>query len=251
MKPGREKMVAGVNKSPFLVRGGKGKMVENMNTNEWRRRRSSNSGESLFESSNGLVVARSSFKSLKPGERVYNTVIDVWAEILNYEEKIRAAESPKRLFYSTTTIVEWMLNSKEEDNEKRLTRLRLGIYMAVNRNSKMLDLKTIDMVKDMFVQYLERYKPPKSEEIKKAKIHKVLIYWATTTNVTDCAVFVMRHMEKFMGIHEEFECVFSTNGNRKNAQLKTLRKKYAAHMLLSEANQLKEKVMTEALGKKI
>ncbi|KAD3641993.1 hypothetical protein E3N88_31217 [Mikania micrantha] len=101
-------------------------------------------------------------------------------------------------------------------------------------------------VKEMFVRYLEKIKHAKTDEIHATKIQKVQIPWATKTNAVDCGVFLMRHMEKFMGIHEPFNCGFSTNGKKKKCQLNTLRKKYLVHVIKSEINSLKNVVVDAA-----
>ncbi|KAL8266088.1 hypothetical protein R6Q59_003432 [Mikania micrantha] len=98
-------------------------------------------------------------------------------------------------------------------------------------------------VKEIFVRYLERIKHVKTDEIHATKIKKVQIPWATKTNAVDCGVFLMRHMEKFMGIREQFNCVFSTNGKKKKCQLNTLRKKYMVHVIKSEVNSLRNDVV--------
>ncbi|KAI3754460.1 hypothetical protein L1987_54244 [Smallanthus sonchifolius] len=54
-------------------------------------------------------------------------------------------------------------------------------------------------VKEIFVKYLEHVKHPKTDELNASKIKKVKIPWATTANALDCAIFVRRHMEKYMG----------------------------------------------------
>ncbi|KAI3754577.1 hypothetical protein L1987_54364 [Smallanthus sonchifolius] len=53
--------------------------------------------------------------------------------------------------------------------------------------------------KEIFAKYLEHVKHPKTDELNATKIKKVKIPWATTANALDCAIFVMRHMEKYMG----------------------------------------------------
>ncbi|KAI3824908.1 hypothetical protein L1987_06381 [Smallanthus sonchifolius] len=104
-------------------------------------------------------------------------------------------------------------------------------------------------VKEIFVKYLEHVKHPKTDELNAARIKEVKIAWATTSNALDCVVFVMRHMEKYLEAKEEFNTGLSSNGPKKNKQLKILRKKYAAHILLCESNKLREKIQIEALGK--
>ncbi|KAL8232465.1 hypothetical protein R6Q57_002243 [Mikania cordata] len=67
-------------------------------------------------------------------------------------------------------------------------------------------------VKQIFVKFLERIKHPKTDEIHATQIQKVHRPWATKTNAVDCGILMMRHMEKFMGSREQFNCGFSTNG---------------------------------------
>ncbi|KAI3825223.1 hypothetical protein L1987_06701 [Smallanthus sonchifolius] len=54
-------------------------------------------------------------------------------------------------------------------------------------------------VDEIFVKYLEHVKHSKTDKMNAAKIKKVKIAWATNSNALDCAMFVMRHMEKYMG----------------------------------------------------
>ncbi|KAK9049898.1 hypothetical protein SSX86_031134 [Deinandra increscens subsp. villosa] len=102
-------------------------------------------------------------------------------------------------------------------------------------------------VKDMIVRYLEFVGHKRALELKEAKIHRLKITWPTQKNVLDCAIFLMRHMEKFMGGGEEFEAVFSSNGMTKKKQVKLLRKKYAFQILCGNANKMKDVIRSEAL----
>jgi hypothetical protein len=107
----------------------------------------------------------------------------------------------------------------------------------------------LNIQKDMFFKYLEHVKHPKTDDIFKAKIQKVKISWATETNVVDCAIYLMRHMERHMGSGARFNTGLSSHGMKKKGQLNQLRKKYAAHILLSDANEMKKKIVREVLGK--
>ncbi|KAI3821120.1 hypothetical protein L1987_08677 [Smallanthus sonchifolius] len=71
-------------------------------------------------------------------------------------------------------------------------------------------------VKEIFVKYLEHVKHLKTDEMNAAKIKKVKIAWATNSNALDCAVFLMRHMERYMGAREKFNSGLSSNGPKKN-----------------------------------
>ncbi|KAL8255146.1 hypothetical protein R6Q59_033367 [Mikania micrantha] len=97
--------------------------------------------------------------------------------------------------------------------------------------------------KEIFVHYLERIKHAKTDEIHAANIQKVQIPWATKTNAVDCGVFLM---EKFMGIREQFNCGFSTNGKRKKYQLNMLRKKYLLQVIRLEVNTVRDVVLDVA-----
>ncbi|KAL8246183.1 hypothetical protein R6Q59_007399 [Mikania micrantha] len=103
-------------------------------------------------------------------------------------------------------------------------------------------------VKDVFVQYLKQIQHPKTDDINATPVQKLHLPWATKTNVVDCAVFVMRHMEKFMGVREPFNCGFSTN-EKKKSQLNLLRKRFVLHLLISEVNVLRDTILTNARKK--
>ncbi|KAD3337024.1 hypothetical protein E3N88_32544 [Mikania micrantha] len=104
-------------------------------------------------------------------------------------------------------------------------------------------------VKDVFVQYLKQIQHPKIDDIHAAPVQKLHLPWATKTNVADCAAFVMRHMEKFMVVWEQFNCGFSTNGKKKKSQLNLLTKRFMLHLLRSEVNVLRDTILTDARKK--
>ncbi|KAL8258449.1 hypothetical protein R6Q59_030490 [Mikania micrantha] len=102
-------------------------------------------------------------------------------------------------------------------------------------------------VKQIFEEYLEHVHHPKLSELKTQVPVKLKLPWATKKNVTDCGVFVMRHMEMYMGKGaKSFDCGFSKNHFKRTSQIKTLRKKYATRILLSDANNLKHVVIERA-----
>ncbi|KAL8227417.1 hypothetical protein R6Q59_000098 [Mikania micrantha] len=64
-------------------------------------------------------------------------------------------------------------------------------------------------VKYIFLMYLHLMGHPKATEIESCQIEKLRISWATTNNFVDCGVFVMRHMEMYMGNHTRaWDCGF-------------------------------------------
>ncbi|KAK9080788.1 hypothetical protein SSX86_000546 [Deinandra increscens subsp. villosa] len=97
-------------------------------------------------------------------------------------------------------------------------------------------------MKQLFCGYLDNIKHPKSDKITPSSIERVAIDWATASNFCDNIIFCMRHMEKYMGRNEVFECEFASHGSTRKAQLRKLRKKYVSVIMLSDANLLKSKI---------
>ena len=72
--------------------------------------------------------------------------------------------------------------------------------------------------------------------------------WRTRRNEHDCAIFAMRHMETFYGQRaEEWNSGFKNEGVEQEGQIKTLRKKYAAKILLSDYNIHRKKIISESI----
>ncbi|KAL8202011.1 hypothetical protein R6Q57_011158 [Mikania cordata] len=83
-------------------------------------------------------------------------------------------------------------------------------------------------------EYEARHKDcsyPTIDETNSLVIRLVKVTCSTKSNVVDCAMFVMRHMDKFMRVHKPFNCRFSGHGMGKKGKLNMLRKKYAYHIL--------------------
>lgn len=69
--------------------------------------------------------------------------------------------------------------------------------------------------------------------------------WRTNNNITDCGVFVMRHMETYMG-GGAFCQDLKKPGIGQSVQIKQLRVKYVAKIILMEINEEKQKILKEA-----
>ncbi|KAD4983018.1 hypothetical protein R6Q59_002670 [Mikania micrantha] len=83
-------------------------------------------------------------------------------------------------------------------------------------------------VKYIFLMYMYLVGHPKAAEIEASQIEKLRISCATTKNFVDCGIFVMRHMEMFMGNHTRaWDCGFSKDERAKKTKCILLRKKYA------------------------
>ncbi|KAF5763601.1 hypothetical protein HanXRQr2_Chr15g0682221 [Helianthus annuus] len=70
--------------------------------------------------------------------------------------------------------------------------------------------------------------------------------WWTLHNVTDCGVFVMRHMESYFGdAGANWKCGLSAESEAQRLELNDLRHKFVAKILLSDVNTTKEVVASE------
>ncbi|KAI3807996.1 hypothetical protein L1987_23936 [Smallanthus sonchifolius] len=122
-KSGREKALAEVKRSPFLLRGielTKGFTKEDEEVYNYLFKEDGNktvlfktkgtkidegSVDIVFKSRYDVEAAKFIMRTLKLETKVYNSVIDAWAEVLNYEEKFREPSSSNRLFCGTNVIM--------------------------------------------------------------------------------------------------------------------------------------------------
>ena len=88
----------------------------------------------------------------------------------------------------------------------------------------------------------------KAEEIMKSEITNGEFHWQTDKRPKDCGVFVMRHMENYMGMSIlNWDCGLEDEGRKQTIQLGKLRKKYAAKLLLSDCNMIKDKIVSDMM----
>jgi len=100
--------------------------------------------------------------------------------------------------------------------------------------------------RDTFAAYLKSEGHPAAAKVSKSRLVRLEMPWRTLSNVVDCGVFLMRHMETFKGssLKEwEQECGLLNEVDdegmltgKQQQQLDVLRRKYLAKILLSEQN---------------
>ncbi|PWA35250.1 ulp1 protease family, C-terminal catalytic domain-containing protein [Artemisia annua] len=89
---------------------------------------------------------------------------------------------------------------------------------------------------------------PKFHIMRFCKPNILKMAWRTRRNESDCGIFVMRHMETYNGKKvEEWNSGFRNEGEGQKGQLKTLRRKYAAKILLSDENLHRKKIISESI----
>lgn len=101
-------------------------------------------------------------------------------------------------------------------------------------------------VQKLFMKYLEKIGDGRFKKFTRIVPKREAMKWRTKENHKDCAIFMMIHMETFMGgAVKNWDCGLEEESTAQKAQLKKLRFKYVTKMLLSDINQRKEWVMKE------
>ncbi|KAI3808027.1 hypothetical protein L1987_23968 [Smallanthus sonchifolius] len=112
----------------------------------------------VFRSVNNLKLTMSIIQSLKPGEKVYNNIIDAWVESLKPGEKVynniidawveslKPGEKVYNNIIDAWVEVDWMLNKTESNRDERYKRFNRNMYGGICGNKLMTDLKHFDMV---------------------------------------------------------------------------------------------------------
>ncbi|CAH1412836.1 unnamed protein product [Lactuca virosa] len=146
--------------------------------------------EMLFETESVDIMDMVYFEGMRPNHKIHPFVIDCWAVVLNFEEEnLRNKKSPPRVFFNTQIM----------DTEKLLDSLipfveRFRLFdEAVNNYlydiKRKVDFNSINLDK---VSLFKSVKPKKMK-----------IAWQTKAKTNDDGIFLMRHMEKYMGEKEE------------------------------------------------
>nr|GEY40053.1 hypothetical protein [Tanacetum cinerariifolium] len=195
----------------------------------------------IFESQSGLGLNHLEMETLTPTLMVSAYVIDVWAKLLNILEIYKDESLPLRYFFKITVYIPVYYIGKDTDDEK-LAMFIKKIKESFNEDEKLMSLQNFKMRK-VFVHYLYYVKYPKAKAIEKAKIKRMKMSWRTTCNSTDCGVFTMLHMVSYIGAEGEWKCGLAKESRKQNEQLNSLRSKFAAKIILSEFNLLREKFM--------
>ena len=83
--------------------------------------------------------------------------------------------------------------------------------------------------------------------MKKAGVERLLMSWRTEENSIDCGIFLMRHMETYMGYTsaKNWRCGLKDEGPEQQAQINELRKKYLSKILRSDVNINRSLVLNE------
>ncbi|KAM0019851.1 putative Ulp1 protease family catalytic domain, papain-like cysteine peptidase superfamily [Helianthus debilis subsp. tardiflorus] len=94
---------------------------------------------------------------------------------------------------------------------------------------------TASEVKEHLVRYMRSVRHINAELVEAQTPIHLNLQWYTTA--MDSGVYVMRHMETYMGTRRnKWDCGFATQKSKLNKQLLMAKKKYAAKIILSDIN---------------
>ncbi|KAJ9554626.1 hypothetical protein OSB04_018671 [Centaurea solstitialis] len=207
----------------------------------------------LFETKEGDKCSRFMLGSMIPGSEVYYNVLDTWCILLNHEERLKSKESPSRLFFPTSVIPGEMFQ-KESTDERRIELFWTNICAFMEKYTAIEELKKIqlngsfhildnsavdvpDSAKYGKVPSIVFIDDGRAKKLSKAKQKRENMEWRTAENKIDCGIFVMRHMETFMGGNvSKWVSGFAVEGDAQKNQIENLRYKYVAKILQSTLN---------------
>ncbi|GJY65100.1 hypothetical protein Tco_0466560 [Tanacetum coccineum] len=197
----------------------------------------------LFETKTRTKASRQQTKSLVNRESIDNRVVDAWSEFLNSLESFRSENSMSRFFLPSFVVlfgredkaIENMTNFMmhvEKVNERagRKNMLKLvDLYLAVNLICSKNNLTKDGYRKSMVVT--------NTNDVVVATVMQKGFLLQTDKRPNDSGVFLMRHMEAYMGnVISKWACGLEAEGKKQNTMLGGLRKRYAATLVLSECN---------------
>nr|XP_017228612.1 PREDICTED: uncharacterized protein LOC108203919 [Daucus carota subsp. sativus] len=103
-----------------------------------------------------------------------------------------------------------------------------------------------EALQENFGLYMAQKSPRKIKFLNNAPVQRLEMKWRTSNKNVDSGVFVMHHMETYMGYTlRNWDCKFAAEGIEQKRQLEKARKIYAAKIVYSEINILKDHMKTE------
>nr|GMC75405.1 putative ulp1 protease family, C-terminal catalytic domain-containing protein [Ipomoea batatas] len=227
--------------------------------------------EVLFSYS-GRIARRVDLRSLAPGVEVTVAVINVWSCILNYRELSKAPSAPARLNTAVglqlnevdSERVAWFAGSLGADFAltpyKQWSHVNLLFFpiveskrfylLCVNFETERLEIidssasteatalkygDTPDNVKLLLYEYFKKVREGfLSGVCLNLETKRMPMKWRDSRNTIDCGVYVMRHMESFLGESVGSWVCGLAKGDR--AELNRLRLHYMKEMCTFDVN---------------
>ncbi|GER45859.1 pumilio 23 [Striga asiatica] len=196
--------------------------------------------EVIFE---GLQMActREDFKTFKLGEYISTIIVDASAMHLNF--RFHSLNKNKNKFCLTTNVMMRLslqaMSNRDAKEYVRDAAARMDVEFTEEGLSK-YDIKNISHVthcpslfSDPFLPLLlsgnvplnnkKIYKKPFKSPFNKLTLKLVNMHCADSTNTTDCGIYAMHHMSKYVCVHADgHDCAFPVIGSdsRKKVHMK-------------------------------
>ncbi|KAL6494224.1 hypothetical protein OROGR_031024 [Orobanche gracilis] len=225
--------------------------------------------------SNGVVeLQKKDMSTLAKNSVVGVGVVDAWCLMLNHMEISRSVHSPARFFASTFVCTDAFVQKdvtdtvrKESFFENMTMELEANKHLHLNDidivikflgvcadartgNFTVLDSMNVDasdcqVEKDVFSKYLSfRNQSKWTMMMKNGSFHILIIEQGDKKDSVNSGVYLMRHMEMFMGdASAKWETGISVKSTK---QIATLRIRYCGELMCWEHNIVKDQVLTKA-----
>lgn len=160
-------------------------------------------------------------------------------------EEYKSESTPSRFFFNTNMMTENLMNERElELNRMMIFETHLKLYIG-NHYFKS-NFTTIGL-QLFFCNYLMNENHPKGEELWIMEPQMMKMAWQVTDVSADCGLYLMRHIECYMGEGEgKWESGFSGVKQHDENSVRRLRYKYMYKLLNSDYNMHKDKLTPES-----
>ncbi|KAI3666865.1 hypothetical protein L6452_41904 [Arctium lappa] len=232
---------------------------------------------------NGAKLIRRDMETLARFEQVSQKVVDMWDEVLNYEEKYRNRDSMRRYFFTTVVMEDPNLHTPFTDFNTQYDIFSCGLLRSAHFDTELLKMRSMDLVffpifndgtyylvvkspsivvldnrfsRGMYVDdTLGSYEESVEILHMKSVIHPVVddfteivhtrpeMVWQMKNQNDDSGVFLMRHMETWMGEERSWKTGLTYEGPSQKTQVIDLRKKYTAKLAVTTINNKRDEIM--------
>ncbi|WOG86442.1 hypothetical protein DCAR_0205647 [Daucus carota subsp. sativus] len=161
---------------------------------------------------NNVVCLKHHIQSLQIGKEVLFHVVDAYTSILNEDEKFRAAESPYRFFCNTMVTIFFPIFSGTHFYLICFNLRKICVDIIDNRSGDRVDIMydgIPEALQENFGLYMAQKSPRKIKLLNNAPVQRLEMKWRTSNKNVDSGVFVMHHMETYMGYAlRNWDCKF-------------------------------------------
>ncbi|GKB36879.1 hypothetical protein Tco_0881821 [Tanacetum coccineum] len=235
----------------------------------------------LFETKYGQQSSRDQIETLGPQEPVDDNVLSSWSAYLNFMEEKKDSISPARLFfpafevdtklfagenaYTLEMFMEYAENAHSSYGGKTILE-KVDINPAVTlidskkegnkvtrkkkKDDDTDDMRVASILHRIFGQYMYAINHVKAVQIIECQIVCGNFTWQTNRRAEDCRIFLMRHMECYMGSDiGKWKCGLDVEGKKAEYTVGPFEEQVRSKLLLSDYNIYKDKIREEMDGK--